>query len=44
MSSHTQTHCLEPLDRVGAHERAHTQERSVALGALKPEPTAFEAV
>ncbi len=42
--SNTQTFGLELLHRLGIHERIRTQLLSAELGALKPEPAAFEAV
>lgn len=42
--SNTQTFGLELLDRLGIAERIRTRMLSAELGALKPEPAAFEAV
>lgn len=42
--SNTQTFGLELLDRLGITERVRTRLLSADLGALKPEPAAFEAV
>jgi putative hydrolase of the HAD superfamily len=42
--SNTQTFGLELLDRLGLAERIRTRFLSAELGALKPEPAAFEAV
>ena len=42
--SNTQTFGLELLDRLGITERIRTQMLSAEMGALKPEPAAFEAV
>jgi putative hydrolase of the HAD superfamily len=41
--SNTQTFGLELLDRLGIAERIRTRMLSAELGALKPEPAAFEA-
>ena len=41
--SNTQTFGLELLDRLGLAERIRTRLLSAELGALKPEPAAFEA-
>ena len=42
--SNTQTFGLELLDRLGLSERIRTRMLSAEMGALKPEPAAFEAV
>jgi putative hydrolase of the HAD superfamily len=42
--SNTQTFGLEMLDRLGISERIRTRILSADIGALKPEPAAFEAV
>ena len=42
--SNTQDFGLELLDRLGIHARIRTRILSADLGALKPEPAAFEAV
>jgi putative hydrolase of the HAD superfamily len=42
--SNTQTFGLEMLDRLGIAERIRTRMLSAEIGALKPEPAAFEAV
>jgi len=42
--SNTQTFGLELLDRLGIHERIRARLLSAEIGALKPEPAAFEAV
>ncbi len=42
--SNTQTFGLELLDRLGIVERIRTRVLSAEIGALKPEPSAFEAV
>ena len=42
--SNTQTFGLELLDRLGIAERIRTRMLSAEIGALKPEPAAFEAV
>jgi len=42
--SNTQTFGLELLDRLGIAERIRTRILSAEIGALKPEPAAFEAV
>ena len=42
--SNTQTFGLELLDRLGIAARIRTRLLSADLGALKPEPAAFEAV
>jgi putative hydrolase of the HAD superfamily len=42
--SNTQTFGLELLDRLGIAERIRTRMLSAEIGALKPEPPAFEAV
>jgi putative hydrolase of the HAD superfamily len=42
--SNTQTFGLELLDRLGISERIGTRILSAEIGALKPEPAAFEAV
>lgn len=42
--SNTQSFGLELLDRLGISERIRLQHMSADLGALKPEPAAFEAV
>ena len=42
--SNTQTFGLELLDRLGISERIRTRILSAEIGALKPEPAAFEAV
>jgi putative hydrolase of the HAD superfamily len=42
--SNTQTFGLEMLDRLGINERIRTRMLSAEIGALKPEPAAFEAV
>ncbi len=42
--SNTQTFGLELLDRLGIAERIRTRLLSAELGALKPEPGAYEAV
>ncbi len=44
MLSNTQTFGLEMLDRLGITERIRTRMLSAEIGALKPEPAAFEAV
>lgn len=44
MLSNTQTFGLELLDRLGIAERIRTRMLSAEIGALKPEPEAFEAV
>lgn len=42
--SNTQTFGLELLERLGIAERIRTRILSAEIGALKPEPAAFEAV
>ena len=42
--SNTQTFGLELLERLGINERIRTRVLSAEIGALKPEPAAFEAV
>jgi putative hydrolase of the HAD superfamily len=42
--SNTQTFGLELLDRLGIAKRIRTRILSAEIGALKPEPAAFEAV
>ncbi len=42
--SNTQTFGLELLDRLGLAERIRTRLLSADIGALKPEPAAYEAV
>jgi len=42
--SNTQTFGLELLERLGLTERIRTRLLSAEIGALKPEPAAFEAV
>jgi len=42
--SNTQTFGLELLDRLGLSERIRTRMLSADIGALKPEPAAFEAM
>lgn len=42
--SNTQTFGLELLNRLGISERIRTRMLSAEMGALKPEPAAFEAV
>ena len=42
--SNTQTFGLELLDRLGIAERIRVRMLSAEIGALKPEPAAFEAV
>jgi putative hydrolase of the HAD superfamily len=42
--SNTQTFGLELLDRLGIAKRIRTRVLSAEIGALKPEPAAFEAV
>lgn len=42
--SNTQTFGLEMLDRLGISHRIRTRMLSAEIGALKPEPAAFEAV
>ena len=42
--SNTQTFGLEMLDRLGITRRIRTRILSAEIGALKPEPAAFEAV
>ena len=42
--SNTQTFGLEMLERLGITERIRTRMLSAELGALKPEPAAYEAV
>ena len=44
MLSNTQTFGLELLDRLGITQRIRTRILSAEVGALKPEPAAFEAV
>ncbi len=44
MLSNTQNFGLELLDRLGIQERIRTRLLSAEIGALKPEPAAFEAV
>ncbi len=42
--SNTQTFGLELLDRLGISQRVRTKVLSAEIGALKPEPAAFETV
>jgi putative hydrolase of the HAD superfamily len=42
--SNTQSFGLDLLDRLGISERIRLRHMSAALGALKPEPAAYEAV
>ena len=42
--SNTQTFGLEMLDRLGLSERIRIRMLSAEIGALKPEPAAFEAI